>query len=71
MIVLNSIYPFSASKISKQKETNKIATASSLFIDLVNKTNKTDRSGGRNKYILLRLIYTANTTTYKYGVIDF
>lgn len=56
MIVLNKVYPFSDSNITKHKEIKKIAIESSLFIDFVKITNSTTKRGGRSKYILLRLI---------------
>ena len=69
--MLNSVYPFSASNITRHKETKKIAIISSDFIAFVKSTNKTAKSGGKNKYILLNPIYTVNITTYTNGVIDF
>ncbi|MFA6195232.1 MAG: hypothetical protein WC656_01150 [Sulfurimonas sp.] len=54
-IDVNKIYPLSASKNTKQRKIARIETVSSLFNAYTNKTNKTPKSGGKKRYILLRL----------------
>ncbi|MBU1658369.1 hypothetical protein KKG72_04870 [bacterium] len=46
---LKSRYPFSASKITKQKEITRMDMKSFLFKAFENKTKSTAKSGGKNR----------------------
>jgi len=69
--LLNSTYPFSASKRRRHTNIKKSEAGSSCFNALEKKINKIASSGGRNRYTPLSAVYSKNATTYRYGVKGF
>jgi len=71
IITLKRLYPFSDSNIIIQNIIKKEKRESLCFKELINRKNKTPSIGGKKRYILLKLSYSAKIATYTKGVKDF